>query len=59
MGLDVLMHLTCTGMTREQVVEALDKAKKYDIRNILALRGDPPFGVEDWVPIDNGFKYAT
>jgi len=27
MGLDVLMHLTCTGMTREKVVEALDKSK--------------------------------
>mmetsp|Transcript_16525 Transcript_16525/g.28075 ORF Transcript_16525/g.28075 Transcript_16525/m.28075 type:complete len:212 (-) Transcript_16525:1365-2000(-) len=59
MGLDVLMHLTCTGMTRERVIEALDTAKQYNIRNILALRGDPPFGVEDWTPIDNGFAYAT
>lgn len=24
LGVDVLMHLTCTGMTREKVVEALD-----------------------------------
>jgi len=59
MGLDVLMHLTCTGMTREKVIEALDKAKQYGIVNILALRGDPPFGVEDWEPVDNGFTYAT
>ena len=27
MGIDVLMHLTCTGMTREKVIEALEKAK--------------------------------
>lgn len=59
MGLDVLMHLTCTGMTREKVIEALDRAKEFGIRNILALRGDPPFGVENWVPVDNGFSYAS
>ena len=59
MGLDVLMHLTCTGMTRDRVIEALDKAKELGIRNILALRGDPPFGVENWTPVDNGFAYAT
>ena len=59
MGLDVLMHLTCTGMTRDRVIESLDRAKEYGIRNILALRGDPPFGVENWTPIDNGFAYAT
>ena len=59
MGLDVLMHLTCTGMTRDRVVEALDRAKDLGIRNILALRGDPPSGVENWTPVDNGFSYAS
>ena len=59
MGLDVLMHLTCTGLTRERVIESLDKAKEYGIRNILALRGDPPAGVQDWTPVENGFTYAT
>jgi methylenetetrahydrofolate reductase (NADPH) len=59
MGLDVLMHLTCTGMTRERVIEALDRAKELGIKNILALRGDPPFGEKNWTPIENGFAYAT
>jgi methylenetetrahydrofolate reductase (NADPH) len=59
MGIDVLMHITCTGMTREKVIFALDKAKDYGIKNILALRGDPPHGVSDWTPVENGFAYAT
>ena len=59
MGVDVLMHLTCTGMTRDRVTEALDTAKEYGIKNILALRGDPPQGQENWEPVENGFAYAT
>lgn len=58
-GLDVLMHLTCTFMTRVQVEEALDKARDLGIRNILALRGDPPRGATDWVRTEGGFNYAT
>ena len=58
MGLDVLMHITCTGMTREYIISALDRAKAAGVRNILALRGDPPFGVKDWTPVENGFSNA-
>ena len=58
-GVDVLMHLTCTGLTREKVIESFDWAKEKGIKNILALRGDPPFGAENWVPIDNGFSNAS
>jgi methylenetetrahydrofolate reductase (NADPH) len=57
-GLDVLMHFTCTYMTREKIVDSLDKAKKHGIRNLLALRGDPPRGASDWVHQENGFNYA-
>jgi methylenetetrahydrofolate reductase (NADPH) len=59
MGLDVLMHLTCTGLTIEKLTEALDTAKSYNIRNILALRGDPPRGAETWEAVDNGFSHAS
>jgi methylenetetrahydrofolate reductase (NADPH) len=59
MGLDVLMHITCTGMTRDFIISALDRAKEAGIRNILALRGDPPHGQSDWKPVENGFSYAT
>merc|ERR1719331_2967860 len=46
-GLDVMMHLTCTNITQESLFEALNTCKKHGIRNILALRGDPPANAKD------------
>ncbi|KAJ5365866.1 Methylenetetrahydrofolate reductase [Penicillium concentricum] len=40
--LTTVLHLTCTNMSRKLVDMALDEAKVLGIRNILALRGDPP-----------------
>ncbi|OJJ48509.1 hypothetical protein ASPZODRAFT_62217 [Penicilliopsis zonata CBS 506.65] len=40
--LTTCLHLTCTNMSRSLVDEALEQAKVLGIRNILALRGDPP-----------------
>ena len=57
-GLDVMMHMTCTFMTLEKIVQSLDKAKELVLRNILALRGDPSRGATDWVYNGNGFNYA-
>ncbi|KAF2171148.1 hypothetical protein M409DRAFT_51359 [Zasmidium cellare ATCC 36951] len=42
LGLTTCLHLTCTNMSRKLIDEALDQAKVLGIRNILALRGDPP-----------------
>ena len=42
LGLTTVLHLTCTNMKRHMVDEALEGAKEIGIRNILALRGDPP-----------------
>ena len=42
LGLTTCLHLTCTNMKRRLVDEALEEAKIIGIRNILALRGDPP-----------------
>ena len=47
-GVDVLLHLTCTGVTREQIAAYLHQAKSHGIHNILALRGDPPRGIRGW-----------
>ena len=51
LGLTTCLHLTCTNMKRQKVDEALEQAKVLGVRNILALRGDPPrkeeYGLED------------
>jgi len=42
LGLTTCLHLTCTNMSRSLIDKALEDAKALGIRNILALRGDPP-----------------
>ncbi|KAG0065574.1 hypothetical protein BGZ89_008199 [Linnemannia elongata] len=58
-GLETCMHLTCTNMPKEKIDAALKAAKACGNQNILALRGDPPRGQEQWVSCDNGFAYAS
>ncbi|KAI9017710.1 methylenetetrahydrofolate reductase-domain-containing protein [Gaertneriomyces semiglobifer] len=58
-GLETCMHLTCTNMPREKIDTALKEAKAAGIQNILALRGDPPRGQENWTKCETGFSYAT
>ncbi|KAI9658582.1 MAG: hypothetical protein M1821_002142 [Bathelium mastoideum] len=42
LGLTTCLHLTCTNMSRSLIDKALQQARALGIRNILALRGDPP-----------------
>ncbi|ROT39132.1 methylenetetrahydrofolate reductase [Sodiomyces alkalinus F11] len=46
LGLTTCLHLTCTNMSRRMIDKALEDAKVLGIRNILALRGDPPRNAE-------------
>ncbi|KAJ9475873.1 Methylenetetrahydrofolate reductase 1 [Pseudozyma hubeiensis] len=56
---DVCLHLTCTNVEKSSLDETLETAKRLGIRNILALRGDPPRGEEYWVAADERFQHAT
>ncbi|RCK66844.1 Methylenetetrahydrofolate reductase 1 [Candida viswanathii] len=49
-GITTVLHLTCTNTNKEIIDEALARAKANGIRNILALRGDPPRAEEYWTP---------
>ncbi|KAI0884488.1 MTHFR-domain-containing protein [Annulohypoxylon maeteangense] len=46
LNLTTCLHLTCTNMSRKLIDGALEDAKALGIRNILALRGDPPRAAE-------------
>jgi len=53
-----MAHLTCVGSTREQIVALLEEARRRGIRNLLALRGDPPMGSDGFVRPAGGFAFA-
>ncbi|KAK5779695.1 methylenetetrahydrofolate reductase (NAD(P)H) MET12 PWA37_000900 [Arxiozyma heterogenica] len=52
-NIPVCMHLTCTNMEPELIDKALEECRKAGIRNILALRGDPPIDLDDNISNDN------
>lgn len=54
----MLLHLTCH-LPRDDLVRILAAARDSGIRNILALRGDPPVGSERWRPPPGGFEHAS
>lgn len=58
-GFDVVAHLTCVGSSKEELKEIVRAYHKNGIRNIMALRGDPPKGQPDFKPHPNGCKYAN
>lgn len=61
LNIPVCMHLTCTNTDKAIIDDALDRCYNAGIRNILALRGDPPIG-EDWLDSQSNestFKYAV
>ena len=57
LGLPANMHLTCTNMVEGKVKEALDWCKDNGVKNLVALRGDPPAG-EQWKASAEGFTCA-
>ena len=56
--LTALMHLTCVHATRDELVRVIQDAHKRGIRNILALRGDPPAGSQEWTKTEGGLEYS-
>ncbi len=59
MGITPLPHFTCVGQGKAQIKEQLDRLRDAGVRNILALRGDPPKGAEKFEKHPDGFGYAS
>src|SRR3569623_3395262 len=47
-GLEAMAHFTCVGATVEELRATLDRMVELGMDNVLALRGDPPAGEEEW-----------
>ncbi|HEV7297910.1 MAG TPA: methylenetetrahydrofolate reductase [NAD(P)H] [Tepidisphaeraceae bacterium] len=57
-GIRSMAHLTCVGHTQDEIGSILDDLWNAGIRNVLALRGDPPAGQSQFVATEGGFAYA-
>jgi methylenetetrahydrofolate reductase (NADPH) len=56
--LTAVAHLTCVSATQEQIRDLLSRIRALGIKNVLALRGDPPGGGEFQVT-PGGFEFSS
>jgi methylenetetrahydrofolate reductase (NADPH) len=59
LGIESMAHLTCVGHSKSELKEILETLAKAGIRNVLALRGDPPKGDASFKPHPDGFAHAS
>lgn len=57
-GLTAMAHLTCVNATKEEIRGYLTEAHARGIKNILALRGDPPGGEGQFKMTEGGFEFS-
>ena len=59
LGVTGMAHLTCVGATAEEIGGVVSRLEGAGVRNILALRGDPPDGADSFEAAEGGFAHAT
>jgi methylenetetrahydrofolate reductase (NADPH) len=52
-------HLTCVGASRAAIDEIARGYWDIGVRHLVALRGDPPKGSGSYVPLADGYAYAS
>ena len=52
-----MAHLTCVNATIDDTRAVLEQTRALGIKNVLALRGDPPDGAE-FIKTEGGFEYS-
>ena len=55
-GITAMAHLSCIGMSPDEITETLQRLQAGSIQNILALGGDQP---PDYAAPEGAFKYAN
>jgi methylenetetrahydrofolate reductase (NADPH) len=58
-NLPVASHLTCVGLTVDQLRAYLSEAATRGVDYIVALRGDPPRGETSFQAVEGGLRYAN
>ncbi|MEM8729512.1 MAG: methylenetetrahydrofolate reductase [NAD(P)H] [Pseudomonadota bacterium] len=57
-GLKVAAHLTCVEATKDETMTIVRDFAEAGVRDIVALRGDPPKGAQRFTPHPDGFADA-
>lgn len=59
-GVAAAAHLTCVGATRREIDQIADEYWQAGVRHIVALRGDPPEGMNGaYKPAAGGYAYGS
>src|ERR687893_172283 len=56
-GMEAMAHFTCVNATVDELRGMLDTMRDAGIENVLALRGDPPQGEDQWRATEGGPSY--
>nr|WP_170609711.1 methylenetetrahydrofolate reductase [NAD(P)H] [uncultured Ruegeria sp.] len=59
LDLPVAAHLTCVDASRQETLEIADTFARAGVQDIVALRGDPPKGQDQFVPHPDGFASSV
>ncbi len=57
--LEAMAHFTCVGASVPELRATLDEMLAAGIDNVLALRGDPPAGQQEWAKTEGGLEYSS
>ncbi len=57
--LTAMAHLTCAGVSVDELRATLSSFRAANIKNVLLLRGDPPRGVREFTPHAHGLAHAS
>ena len=57
-GIPAMAHYTCVGASKETIRQGLINLKSLGIRNLMALRGDPPKGSSVFKKVSDGLSHG-